>query len=98
MTDSPDKGPKERAYDADIAPLVERISDLCERHDIAMVATFEFDGDVATGNVDRFTTVCGVDEDDHTTAHLKRIARLLIAPEDLTMDVGEERPSITRTR
>jgi hypothetical protein len=62
------------------------------------VATFELDGEPHAGAVLRHTLVCGVDDEDDTTPRLKRIARALIAHDDLTMAVGEVRPHIERVR
>jgi hypothetical protein len=38
-------GPKERAYDEKIAPLVTEILALCKEHGIALTATFFLDGE-----------------------------------------------------
>ncbi len=39
---------RETVYDAEVAPLMEQIVDICKRNDIPMVASFELDMDGAT--------------------------------------------------
>lgn len=45
---SDERGPRERAYDDEIYPLMEQIIALAKAHDIPMVANFRLDDDLAT--------------------------------------------------
>lgn len=38
-------GPKEKAYDEKISPLINQILDICDQHKISMFANFELDKD-----------------------------------------------------
>lgn len=43
-----ERGPRERAYDEEINPLMAQIIAICKRADIPMVANFRLDDDLAT--------------------------------------------------
>jgi hypothetical protein len=45
---SDERGPRERAYDEEIYPLMERIITIAKANDIPMLANFQLDGDLAT--------------------------------------------------
>lgn len=44
MADSRERGPRERAYDEEIYPLMEKIIGIAEASGIPFVASFELDG------------------------------------------------------
>lgn len=46
-----ERGPRERAYDEHIAPLMARIIELSKEHDIPMLASFQLDGDMVCTTV-----------------------------------------------
>jgi hypothetical protein len=47
--DDDERGPRERIYDEEFAPLVGRLIELSKRHRIPMVASFELDDDEDNG-------------------------------------------------
>lgn len=61
-------GPREKAYDDLIAPLMTQIIGHCQSHDIPVVATFQLDDD---GGADgpMFCTTIIVREGDHQAMH-----------------------------
>jgi hypothetical protein len=63
-------GPKERAYDEKISPLVTEILKLCKEHGIALTATFFLDGE----------TTCSThyEGDYETSPAMLRMGRYLI--------------------
>jgi hypothetical protein len=66
------RGPKERLYDEEIAPLMRQIITACKHAKINMAATFMLDPQEETGEPLQCTTVLPLDPSDE--AGTKRIA------------------------
>ncbi len=69
-----ERGPKEKAYDTRVAPLMEKIIALCKKHKINFAATFCLDGDLCCDSV-------GPNDPDHAEG-MARIAGLRLGPRE----------------
>lgn len=76
MSDDEDtRGPRERAYDDELVPLVLQMQAICKRERMSFVAVFALDDDPALG-------VCASVEEieDDATAVVRRVARAVMGP------------------
>lgn len=90
MTDN--RGPKERAYDEHIAPLMTRIIAVCKEHKINAAAHFVLDFDVEHSTPMRCTTILPVDKTDAVGSEtLARVEDVLYPrPDFMAMTIMSE--------
>ncbi len=70
-------GPREKAYDEKIAPLMTEIIKVCKEHKIPMIASFELDLDRGQDNPLMCTTILLEDPKIVHSSDLKKAAQIL---------------------
>jgi hypothetical protein len=91
------RGPRERAYDEEVAPLMDRIIQICKEHSIPMLADFELDP--IEGSPPEHPMKCTTCLLDKATTHDPRLwqAARLLSPRPRAVALAiEERPDGTK--
>ena len=100
MTDETTKGTREDAYDAEIAPLMTKIIEVCKQHEIPMLATFQFTEPNVEDPGYCTTMLPGTGEGDALrvlkSRWLARSAHVALAITEVTEPDGRKRTTVRR--